>query len=146
MPATASALIDSQLASLNPKKDGPLIVTCGRIGEKPLSKLLGLPYLPVLMPKTRAAHLYMIEAHEGEYGSVHSSLVETLARSRKKVWIVKGRDLAKRVCSDCPLCKIRRKDLAGQQMARIKEESLTISRPLLMFLLILRDHFLLKVQ
>ena len=129
MPETASAFFDGKLISLNPLRNGALIVTCGRIGEEPMSELLGLPYLPILMPKSRAAFLYMVEAHEGEGGTVHCSIVETLARSRKKVWIVKARDLAKRVCSSCPLCKRRNKELAGQQMAKLKQESVTICRP-----------------
>ena len=66
MPETASAFEDGRLISLNPMKENSLIVTCGRIGEKPMSDLLGLPYLPILMPKSRAAFLYMVEAHEGE--------------------------------------------------------------------------------
>ena len=84
MPETASALQEGRLTSLCPERDGPIIVTSGRIGEKSLSKLLGVPHLPILMHKSRAAFLYMVEAHEGEDGSVHCSLVETLARSRMK--------------------------------------------------------------
>ena len=129
MPETYSAQIDGSLISLNPQKLGSLIVTNGRVGEKCLSKLLGVPYLPILMPNTRAAYLYMVYAHEGEGGLVHCSLAETLARSRQKVWIVRARDLAKKVCSKCPLCIRRSKTLEGQMMARIKEESLTIGRP-----------------
>ena len=129
MPETYSAQIDGSLISLNPQKLGSLIVTNGRVGEKCLSKLLGVPYLPILMPNSRAAYLYMVYAHEGEGGLVHCSLAETLARSRQKVWIVRGRDLAKKVCSKCPLCIRRNKTLEGQMMARIKEESLTIGRP-----------------
>ena len=71
----------------------------------------------------------MARAHEVEFGSVHSSLVDTLARSREKVWIVRGRDLAKKVVSLCPKCRRDKKKLVGQQMAKVKEESVTICRP-----------------
>ena len=129
MPDTASAVEELRLVSLNPEKSGKLIVTSGRIGEKSMSRLLGVPYLPILMPNTRAAYLYMVRAHEGEFGSVHSSLVDTLARSREKVWIVRARQLAKKVVSLCPKCLRNKKKLIGQQMAKVKEESLTICRP-----------------
>ena len=129
MPETVSAEKENKLASLCPVKKGKLIVTCGRLGEKNLSKLIGAPYLPILMPTSRAAYLYMVEAHEGEHGDVHNAIVETLARSRLKVWIQKGRNLAKKVCSQCFMCRRRNKVLAGQQMARIKEESVTMCRP-----------------
>ena len=45
MPDTASALNDLRLVSLCPKKAGSLIVSCGRLGERSLSRLLGVPHL-----------------------------------------------------------------------------------------------------
>ena len=129
MPETVDAKEDGKLVSLCPQMDGNIVVTSGRIGEKSLSRLLGVPHLPILMANSRAAYLYMVQAHEGEQGTVHCSLVETLARSRTKVWVHRGRDLAKKVCSQCHLCRRRNKVLAGQQMAKIKEESLTMCRP-----------------
>ena len=129
MPETATAALEQRLISLAPEKEGNIIVTRGRIGERSLSRLLGVPYLPILMPKSRAAHLYMEQAHRGELGTVHNSVAETLARSRQKVWIVRGRDLAKKVCSTCFQCKRDNKVLATQQMSRLKEESLTVCRP-----------------
>ena len=129
MSDTASAEEEGKLVSLSPKKDGCIIVTSGRIGEKNLSRLLGTPFLPVLMPQSRAAYLYMVQAHEGEDGTVHCAIAETLARSREKVWVVRGRDVAKKVCSQCFLCRRRNKKLVGQKMANVKEESVTICRP-----------------
>ena len=129
MPETVDAEEDGKLVSLCPQMDGNIVVTSGRIGEKSLSRLLGVPHLPILMANSRAAYLYMVQAHEGEQGTVHCSLVETLARSRTKVWVHRGRDLAKKVCSQCHLCRRRNKVLTGQQMAKIKEESLTMCRP-----------------
>ena len=125
MPDTVTAAKAGRLTSLCPEKEGTIIVTRGRIGEKSLSRLLGVPYLPVLMPSSRAAMLFMIQAHCGEFGSV----AETLARSRQKVWIVRGRDLSKKVCSQCYQCRRDNKVLAEQQMSRLKVESLTVCRP-----------------
>ena len=71
----------------------------------------------------------MVQAHRGEFGDAHYSIAETLARSRTQIWIVRGRDLAKKVCSSCFLCKRNNKKLASQQMSLIREESLTVSRP-----------------
>ena len=129
MPETATAVFDKTLLSLAPERDGNIIVTRGRIGEKCLSRLLGVSCLPILMPTSRAAFLYMVQAHRGEHGNVHHSISETLARSRQKVWIVRGRNLAKKVCSSCYLCKRMNQKLATQQMSQIKEESLTVCPP-----------------
>ena len=105
MPATVEAFNSRRLTSLLPVRHGRLIVTCGRLGEKPLQKLLGVSYLPILMPHTRVAYLYMVTSHMRESGlsdlSVehHRSAVGTLARSRTYVWITRGKALAKKVVS-----------------------------------------------
>ena len=129
MPETATAAKEGKLVSLNPEKAGCLIVTRGRLGEESLSRILGVPYLPILMASSRAAHLYVVRAHEGESGSVHCSVAETLARCRVRVWIVRARDLCKKVVSGCMSCRRRKIKLVGQQMGKVKEESLTVCRP-----------------
>ena len=129
MPDTKDALDTGKLASLLPVWEGRIIVTRGRLGEKSLERLLGVSSLPILMAKSRVAYLFMVEAHCGEFGLIHRSAVATLARSRRKVWIVKGKDLSRRVVSSCPRCDRERKVMLVQQMADIKEESLTVSPP-----------------
>ena len=129
MPATSDALDEGKLASLLPLYEGKLIVTRGRLGEKSLTRLLGVSSLPILMNNTRVAYLFMVHAHQGEFGLVHRSAVVTLARSRTKVWIVKGRNLARKVVNDCQRCTRDRKELLIQQMADLKPESLTVSPP-----------------
>ena len=126
MVATASALIEGRLASLLPVRQGRLIVTTGRLGDKSMSRLLGVSHLPILMPNSRVAFLYMTLAHQGESGlsntavEHHRSAVGTLARSRTYVWVVKGKNLAKQVINMCPKCKIERKRLETQQMGMLR--------------------------
>ena len=81
------------------------------------------------MPGSRAAYLYMVREHCGKDGLVHKSAVETLARTRGFVWIVRGKGLARTVMRDCPMCIKMRKQLSGQQMARIKPENVKVCRP-----------------
>ena len=80
MPRTVEALRKGKLFSLLPCKVGNLLVTRGRVGEEPLSDLLGVSYLPILTPDTRAAFMYMYQSHVGKTGLVHKSVAETLAR------------------------------------------------------------------
>ena len=129
MPATTSAYMEGKLDSLMPKCEGTIIVTTGRLGEESLSNLLGVSSLPILMPGSRAAYLYMVREHCGKDGLVHKSAVETLARTRGFVWIVRGKGLARTVVRDCPMCIKMRKQLSGQQMARIKPENVQVCRP-----------------
>ena len=129
MPATYSAYVDGKLDSLLPKYEGNIIVTSGRLGEKSLSSLLGKSALPILMPSSRAAYLYMVRAHCGDMDMVHKSAVETLARTRHFVWIVRGKQLAKTVCKNCPLCIRLRQETMVQQIAELKPESVQICKP-----------------
>ena len=112
MVETVTAYDQEKLTSLVPEKEGMIIVTRGRLGGECLSAHLGVASLPILMPQTRAAYLYMTRAHCGEHGTEHKNVVETLARSRTSVWIHRGRDLAKKICSRCPLCVIKKKNAA----------------------------------
>ena len=102
-------------------KDDPKAT--GRLGEESLTGLLGVSSLPVLMPGTRAAYLYMEREHCGKDDMVHRSAVETLARTRSFVWITRGKNLARTVVKNCPRCIRSRKELAGQQMAKSKPEN-----------------------
>ena len=129
MPETALAFNNNKLDSLLPERDGMIIVTKGRIGSESLLAHLGVSSLPILMPSSRAAFLFMTRAHCGEFGMAHKGVAETLARSRSYAWIHKGRDLAKKICSKCPTCIRSRKRLLGQQMARIQPQSLSVCKP-----------------
>ena len=129
MVETHEALQAGKLSSLLPSKEGKLIVTRGRLGEKSLERILGVSCLPILMPESRVAYLFMMYSHCGEYGLVHRSVVSTLARSRRYVWVVRGRNLAKKVVNSCPQCDRDRKEMMVQQMSDIKEEQLTVAPP-----------------
>ena len=146
MVHTQEALEAGKLTSLLPSRDGKLIVTRGRLGEQSLERLLGVSCLPILMPESRVAYLYMVAAHCGEFGLVHRSLVSTLARSRRKVWIVRGHDLAKKVVNSCPRCDMNRKVMLVQQMADIKQEQLTVAPPWTNVALDFAGPFIVKGQ
>ena len=65
----------------------------------------------------------------GYSGLFHRSVASTLAKSRSSVWIVSGKDLARRICSQCMVCRRNKKELASQQMALLREESLQVCPP-----------------
>ena len=129
MPLTVVAIEEQKLDHLMPKRQGRNIVTKGHLGSEALSAHLGVEALPIIMPQSRAAFLFMYRAHTGEFGTEHKGVVETLARSRAYVWIHRGRDLAVKICKSCPRCIRDRKKLCGQQMARIRPERLVVCRP-----------------
>ena len=81
-------------------------VTRGRL-SKGLHDILGVSKLPILLPKSRLAELYMEKAHKEN----HEATSGTLARSRAQVWIPQGRNLARKVS--------RRWSDAGQRLPRV---------------------------
>ena len=129
MIQTATAHENGELISLMPFRSGKLIVTRGRLGEAALEPLLGVSELPILMPHSRVAELYMWRAHKGHSNLLHRSVSETLSRSRSSVWIVKGKQLAKKICNSCMECRRERKALLSQQMAELRTESSSICPP-----------------
>ena len=90
MIETVSAFETGQLQSLLPFRRDGIIYTRGRLGQKSMEEILGVPELPVLMPNSKVAVLFMWRAHHGCSGLFHRSSSETLAKSRASVWIVKG--------------------------------------------------------
>ena len=129
MVQTVQAFEQGQLTSLMPFRSGRLIVTRGRLGEGVLEPLLGVSELPILMPESRVAELYMVRAHRGHSGLLHRSVAETLARSRSSVWVVRAKQLAKKVCHACMECRRQKHQLLGQQMASLGSESSTVCPP-----------------
>ena len=96
-----------------------LIVTSGRLGDK---MLIGYDResLPILMQSDPLSMLYMKEAHGVDHGGVDRSL----QRSRNNVWIVRGRQLAKKVVSNCFTCKRINKLRREQIMAPLHSNRL----------------------
>ena len=134
MVDTIEALNAKKLTSLLPKRDGQLIVTTGRLGERSMSRLLGMRNLPILMASNRVAYLIMLRAHEYDGDTRlsvqnHRAAVGTLARSRNYAWIVRGKLLAKKIVSSCTACRRERRKLESQQMGLLREEHLTLCPP-----------------
>ena len=58
---------------------------------------------PILLPaKARYSELLMRECHEKVF---HNGTVETLNLARQRYWIIRGRELAKRIVKQCIICK-----------------------------------------
>ena len=111
-----------KLASLLPKEENGLLVTTGRIGERSMVQILGRSSLPILMPESEAARLYMWQAHRGAQDVSHRSVQGTVARSREQAWVVRAGVLARKIVNSCCLCKKLRKKTVTQQMADLPPE------------------------
>ena len=88
--------VQKKMTTLAPEFEGGMWVTRGRL-KKGLPKILGVEKLPILLSSSRLAELIMIEAHQEN----HDSAPGTLARSRTRAWIHRGRYLARKVEARC---------------------------------------------
>ena len=94
MGPTCEALSKGELDSLRPFTQHGIVYARTRC-DKSLMNLLGIDKLPILGRQTRLARLIMLEAHCEDH---RSTATDVLARSQRRAWIVRGRQLAKEVC------------------------------------------------
>merc|ERR1712215_317818 len=92
--------VEKKMTTLAPRFEEGVWVTRGRLG-KGLPKIHGVEKLPILLSSSRLAKLIMIEAHREN----HDGAPGTLARSRTRAWIHRGRYLARKVSSRCVHCR-----------------------------------------
>ena len=83
-----------------------------------LMSLLGIESLPILARDTRLAKHILCQSHVEDQ---RESPSDVLARSRYRAWIVRGRYLAKEICSRC---KLLRRRLSEQLIGDIPEHHL----------------------
>lgn len=119
---TRAALRKGRLASLLPRDSEGLVTTAGRLVEQTMKRILGKGSLPILMPESQAARLYMWRAHVGADGHTHRAVQGTVARSREYAWVVQAGVLARKVVNACNACKIARRKAQTQQMAELPKE------------------------
>ena len=99
MEPTKTALEHGKMDSLRPIVRGGIVYARSRCHSS-LMSLLGIESLPILARDTRLAKHIMCQSHVEDQ---RASPSDVLARSRYRAWIVRGRYLAKEICSKCKL-------------------------------------------
>ena len=112
-----------KLDSLSLREEDGLVVTQGRFRRRRLVEMVGKPYLVVLMASCRLAELYTIQAHEENHSKDPHGI---LARTRRSVWIVRGRALASRVAKSCLSCRRSSSTVVQQMMGLLPAETLKV--------------------
>ena len=80
---------------------------------------------PILVSSDPLARLWIRKVHF----EAHSGVTKTVAKSRRKFWIVRARRVAQTLKNSCYVCRLLDKRLAMQQMAPLPESRLAISPP-----------------
>ena len=113
MGETRKLDMEGKLDSLAVFWEDNICWTQGRIGEDDLAKILKQKKLAVISNKTRYAELILTHCHAEDH---RSNGHDAVWRSRRYCWMVRGQDLAKRVISNCFICKRNSKKMLEQRM------------------------------
>ena len=113
MKMTKIALDDGKLSSLRPtvKSDGTVLLG-GRALEGMKTNYDNEEF-PILMYKDPISYMWMQQVHEED----HSGITRTVAKSRRRFWIIRARRLSSKVKQACYKCRMIDKKLEEQQMA-----------------------------
>ena len=91
------------------------------IRKEDLAELLGLKDLPIILASEPLAKSCLSRAHRVDH---RRSPQDTVARSRRSVWIPGAVRVAKRVASQCFACRLQDRKAAKQQMGQLPAERL----------------------
>ena len=113
MVKTKELLKKGHLKSLRAEEGADGIIRLGCRALEGLTKCYENNDFPILAYKDPIAFLWMKKVHREN----HSGVLSTVARSRRKFWIIKGARLAAQIRRSCYLCRLIDKMLASQLMA-----------------------------
>ena len=112
-PASILAASRGKLYSLGAVRTRGVIFIQVRVPPEDMAAVLGCSQLHILMPSTRLAYLILTSCHRVDH---RRDPKDMMARARSIAWILRARQLAISVLSDCFLCRRENKRLAEQQM------------------------------
>ena len=121
MILTKEALDKRQLSSLRPQFDENGVIVLGSRALKGFKTNYNRDRFPILTSKDPLAFLWMKHIHDED----HTGRTKTVAKSRRKFWIVRAGKVFEKVKSSCFRCKLLDKELAMQQMSALPECRLT---------------------
>ena len=123
------AVKEEKLVSLKPfqkPEDSQVWHTTGRYSRNKLVQALGKSSMVIVIANTRLGQLYLMAAHAEDHKLDVNGI---LSRTRKRVWLVRGRREARRVARSCLWCRRLGKTTAQQIMGDIPDDNLQMNSP-----------------
>ena len=117
-------LQSSQLASLSPIMQDDIILLGGRLQRAPIG--YNTRHQAILPNKHNITDAVIRHCH---IANAHAGVEDTLAHTRQKYWIIKGKSAVKRVVSRCQLCRRYNAHIQQQIMAPLPLERLEPYKP-----------------
>ena len=112
MEFTRPEVEKGRLVSLRPKVENGIIVISSR-AMTGMKLNYNEDMYPILTEKDPVAKLWIREIHEED----HSGVTRTVAKSRRKFWVIRARKVAQKIRNSCFRCRLLDKKLESQQMA-----------------------------
>ena len=123
MRATKIMLDKGQLRSLRAQVTPKGMIVIGGRAMEGLHTYYEQDVYPILTHNDPIAYLWIKKVHEEE----HSGITKTVAKSRRRFWIIRARKLASKVKHSCYQCRVLDKELAKQEMAPLPTSRQTMS-------------------
>ena len=111
------------LASLRPEENANGVICLNSRALEGLQSHYDTKEFPILTQKDPVAHLWMKKVHYED----HSGVSRTVAKSRRKFWIIHARKLATKMKNSCFVCRLLDKMLAQQIMAPLPKSRMVMS-------------------
>ena len=131
---TKKELDAGRLKSLGAMINDEGIICVRSRAENAMKSHYGCEEFPILTYKDPLSQIWMTEVHNED----HSGVTRTVAKSRRKFWIVRARRLAETVKRSCYTCRVLDAELAQQKMAPLPQSRTKIAPP---FFIISMDLF-----
>ena len=109
--------------SLRAQIDDEGIVCVNSRANQAMQSHYGCDKFPILTYKDPLAYIWMQHAHNDD----HSGITKTVAKSRRKFWVIRARKLAEKIKKSCYTCRRLDKELAQQLMAPLPDSRVKIS-------------------
>ena len=120
---TKQELDAGRLKSLRPRIDEDGVIVVNSRADEETKSHYGTDRFPILAYNDPLSFIWMQHTHNED----HSGITKTVAKSRRKFWIVRGRKLATKVKRSCYECRRMDKELAEQQMAPLPDSRLKVA-------------------
>ena len=122
MTRTKQAITEGKLKSLGAQINSDGIIHVNSRADKAMKSHYDNDIFPILLYDDPLSHIWMQHVHEED----HTGVVKTVAKSRRKFWVVRARRLAEKIKRRCYRCRLIDKKLAEQMMSPLPDSRLKV--------------------
>ena len=123
MNFTKPDFVAGKFRSLRAQMDDEGVICVNSRAHDAMKSHYGCDKFPILTYKDPLAHIWIQHIHNED----HSGITKTVAKSRRKFWVIRARKLAEKIKGSCYECRRLDKELAQQLMAPLPDSRVKIA-------------------